>query len=82
PAVVQPITEILGPAAFMTRATLFDKTPGANWGVFWHQDLSIAVEVKHQVDGFGAWTRKAEVQCVQPTSDPLRIRQLRITAAT
>jgi ectoine hydroxylase-related dioxygenase (phytanoyl-CoA dioxygenase family) len=50
----------------MTRATLFDKTPGANWGVFWHQDLSIAVEAKHELDGFSAWTRKARVQCVQP----------------
>jgi ectoine hydroxylase-related dioxygenase (phytanoyl-CoA dioxygenase family) len=66
PAIAQPVTKILGTAAFMTRATLFDKTPGANWGVFWHQDLSIAVETKHQVGGFGAWTRKAGVPCVQP----------------
>jgi ectoine hydroxylase-related dioxygenase (phytanoyl-CoA dioxygenase family) len=66
PAIAQPVTKILGAAAFMTRATLFDKTPGANWGVFWHQDLSIAVETKHQVSGFGAWTRKAGVACVQP----------------
>jgi ectoine hydroxylase-related dioxygenase (phytanoyl-CoA dioxygenase family) len=66
PAIAHPVTEILGAAAFMTRATLFDKTPGANWGVFWHQDLAIAVEAKHQVDGYGAWTRKAGVPCVQP----------------
>ena len=66
PAIVQRVTEVIGPDAFMTRATLFDKTPGANWGVFWHQDLSIAVEVKHEVDGFSAWTRKAGVTCVQP----------------
>ncbi len=66
PVIARPVTEVLGPAAFMTRATLFDKTPGANWGVFWHQDLSIAVEARHDVDGFGAWTRKAGVTCVQP----------------
>lgn len=66
PAVEKPVTEVLGDGAFMTRSTLFDKTPGANWGVFWHQDLSIAVEEKADAEGFGAWTRKAGVQCVQP----------------
>lgn len=66
PAVVNLVESTLGPQAFMTRATLFDKTPGANWGVFWHQDLSIAVQDRHEVDGFSSWTRKAGVHCVQP----------------
>lgn len=66
PAVQSLVTSVLGDAAFMVRATLFDKTPGANWGVFWHQDLSIAVAERHDVEGFAAWTRKAGVQCVQP----------------
>ncbi len=60
------VESILGSNAFLIRSTLFDKTNGANWGVFWHQDLSIAVEQRHDVDGFHAWTRKAGVQCVQP----------------
>ena len=64
--VAQIVTAELGSSAFMVRATLFDKTPGANWGVFWHQDLSIAVEHRCDVNGFSAWTRKAGVHCVQP----------------
>ncbi len=63
------VRALLGDGAFMVRATLFDKTPGANWGVFWHQDLSIAVQEKHHVEGFQAWTRKAGVHCVQPPAD-------------
>ncbi len=65
-AVTEIVKAILGPNAFLIRSTLFDKTEGANWGVFWHQDLSIAVKARHDTDGFHAWTRKAEVQCVQP----------------
>ena len=69
PAVREIIEAVLGPDAFLIRSTLFDKTDGANWGVFWHQDLSIAVEMRHDVDGFKAWTRKAGVQCVQPPTE-------------
>ena len=68
-SVVDPI---LGSGAFMVRATLFDKTPGANWGVFWHQDLSIAVRQKHELPGYSAWTRKAGVPCVQPPVSIMR----------
>lgn len=66
PAVVRLVQGAMGGEPFLVRATLFDKTPGANWGVFWHQDLSIAVKERHDVAGFSAWTRKAGVQCVQP----------------
>ncbi|MEZ6060891.1 MAG: hypothetical protein R3C19_11040 [Planctomycetaceae bacterium] len=66
PQVCRLVTDIAGDGAFMVRATLFDKTPGANWGVFWHQDLSIAVASRHDVAGFTSWTRKAGVDCTQP----------------
>ena len=66
PDVVRLVSAILGSDAFMVRSTLFDKTNGANWGVFWHQDLSIAVQDRHEIEGYHAWTRKAGVQCVQP----------------
>lgn len=68
-SIVRLVESVIGTGAFMVRATLFDKTPGANWGVFWHQDLSIAVEKRHEVSGYAAWTRKAGVQCVQPPID-------------
>ena len=54
PAVQEIVEAILGPNAFLIRSTLFDKTDGANWGVFWHQDLSIAVEQRNDVAGFHA----------------------------
>lgn len=66
------VRQILQADAFLTRATLFDKTSGANWGVFWHQDLSIAVKERHDVDGFSAWTFKAGVHSVQPPLDTMR----------
>lgn len=77
---VRTIVEaVLGRRAFMVRATLFDKTPGANWGVFWHRDLSIAVQKRHSLPDFHAWTRKAGVHCVHPPIDIMdRIVALRL----
>lgn len=75
----QLIQEIVGEDAFLVRATLFDKTDQANWGVFWHQDLAIAVQDRHEVEGFGGWTRKAGVVCCQPPSDVMnRILAVRL----
>lgn len=57
---------VLGDACFAVRAILFDKTPGANWKVVWHQDLSIATRERVELPGFGPWTEKAGVTHVQP----------------
>jgi ectoine hydroxylase-related dioxygenase (phytanoyl-CoA dioxygenase family) len=56
----------LGPEAKPVRGTLFDKTPTANWKVPWHQDLTIAVNKKREIAGYGPWTVKAGVTQVQP----------------
>lgn len=48
------------------RAILFDKTPGANWSLGWHQDRTIAVQQKRVLPGFEKWTRKAGVDHVEP----------------
>ena len=61
--VVEPV---LGPGCLCVRGILFDKTPGANWKVAWHQDLSIAVKRRLEVPGFGPWSVKAGVHHVQP----------------
>ena len=37
------VESILGTEAFPVRGIFFDKNPKANWGVPWHQDLTIAV---------------------------------------
>jgi len=57
---------ILGEGARLVRAILFDKIPGANWTVPWHQDLTIAVAERHDVEGFGPWSVKEGVVHVQP----------------
>lgn len=51
---------------FPVRAIFFDKTPEANWGVPWHQDLSIAVADRIETPGFSGWSSKDSVQHVQP----------------
>lgn len=64
---VRAITEsVLGERCFAVRGILFDKTPAANWKVVWHQDLSIAVRERRDVDEFGPWSLKEGVPHVQP----------------
>ena len=52
---------LLEPEFFAVRALLFDKTMESNWGLRWHQDLSVAVSGRREVHGFTAWTVKAGV---------------------
>ena len=65
-ALLGPVEAILGPGAFAARGLWFDKTPGANWGVPWHQDLTIAVRERVETPGFGPWTVKAGIHHVRP----------------
>lgn len=70
---------VLGPGALPVRGLLFDKTPEANWNLAWHQDLTIAVRRRIDVPGFGAWSVKAGVPCVQPPASVLeRMLALRL----
>lgn len=57
---------LLGPSARPVRAVLFDKSDSANWSVAWHQDRTIAVKRRVEVEGFGPWSSKAGVQHVEP----------------
>lgn len=50
------------------RGIYFDKSPGTNWLVAWHQDLTLAVRERHEVPGFGPWSIKDGVPHVQPPS--------------
>lgn len=56
----------LGPDARPVRAVLFDKTAARNWALGWHQDRTIVVEQRADVDGFGPWTVKAGLIQVEP----------------
>lgn len=48
------------------RAIYFNKSPDSNWLVAWHQDLTICVQEKMEVAGFGPWSVKDDVPHVQP----------------
>src|SRR5262245_29496629 len=51
----------LGQPARPYRVTLFDKSPGANWLVVWHQDTAVPLRDRRDVPGWGPWSRKAGV---------------------
>lgn len=63
---------LLGARSFPVRAIFFDKVPGANWDVGWHQDLTIAVQQRRDAPGFGKWTVKSGVVHVEPPPEILR----------
>jgi len=62
---------VLGAAARPVRAILFDKTARTNWGLPWHQDRTIVVTDRVEVDGFGPWTVKSGLLHVAPPFDLL-----------
>ncbi len=71
PEVRSLVKPVLGAKAFAVRAIYFDKLPGANWKVPWHQDQTVAV--KHRIDtpGFGPWSVKEGVPHVEPPASVL-----------
>jgi hypothetical protein len=71
PVFVDAASEILGSPAFCVRTLYFDKTADANWKVAWHQDLTIRVAERRDIDGFGPWSRKDGIDHVQPPTDIL-----------
>lgn len=66
PVIMSCARIVLGENARLVRALFFDKPPEANWKVAWHQDLTIAVKNRVDLNGFGPWTIKAGVTHVQP----------------
>lgn len=52
--------------AEIVRVIVFDKTPDKNWLVTWHQDKTISVSDKKEIEGWGPWTLKDGVHHVQP----------------
>jgi ectoine hydroxylase-related dioxygenase (phytanoyl-CoA dioxygenase family) len=71
PAVHSIVEAILGQSAFVVRSTLFDKTDAANWKVPRHQDVTIAVSERVDLDGYGPWSSKEGVLHVQPPTHVL-----------
>jgi ectoine hydroxylase-related dioxygenase (phytanoyl-CoA dioxygenase family) len=70
---------VLGKKSFGVKGTFFNKTQESNWKVAWHQDLTIMVQKRLEVQGFGPWTVKAGIVHVQPPAGVLsRILAVRL----
>lgn len=67
----QIATDVLGDAARLVRAILFDKAPEANWALGFHQDTTIAVAERIETSGFGPWSVKDGVHHVRPPAQAL-----------
>ena len=46
------ITSVFGPDYFIVKSIYFDKPGASNWFVAYHQDLTISVDRKIQIEGF------------------------------
>ena len=64
------ITKIFGEKYVVVKSIYFDKPEKSNWYVAYHQDLTISVDKKTDLPGFGPWTTKQNQFAVQP---PLEI---------
>lgn len=75
-SVIEKADEILSDKAKIVRVIYFDKTPDKNWFVSWHQDKTVALNQKHNLTGWGPWTRKDNTHHVQP---PLNVLNNMVT---
>lgn len=60
----------------LVRAIYFDKSPENNWYVTWHQDRTVAVSDRFEMEGWGPWSLKAGAWHVQP---PIEVLQKMVT---
>ena len=65
------VARVIGHGAFPVRAILFDKQPGVNWDLGYHQDRAIAVKERREVHGFHGWSVKEGVPHVLPPASVL-----------
>lgn len=65
------IKEIFGDNYFVVKSIYFDKPEKSNWYVAYHQDLTISVDKKIDLENFGPWTTKQNQFAVQPPLDIL-----------
>jgi ectoine hydroxylase-related dioxygenase (phytanoyl-CoA dioxygenase family) len=70
------IKSVFGNAYFVVKSIYFDKPAQSNWFVAYHQDLTISVDKKIELENFGPWTVKHNQFAVQP---PIEILQHNFT---
>lgn len=66
------IRHVFGNNYFVVKSIYFDKPETSNWYVSYHQDLTISVDKKLDLEGFGPWTVKQNQFAVQPPLDFLK----------
>lgn len=70
---------VLGHHAFPFRATLFEKSPDANWLITWHQDTALPLREKQETPGWGPWSVKEGVTYAHAPATALeKIAALRV----
>lgn len=62
------INSIGGNDYFIVKSIYFDKPEKSNWFVSYHQDLTISVNEKKEIENFTNWTKKHNQFAVQPTT--------------
>lgn len=60
------VSRYCGDHTFLTKSIYFDKPASSNWFVALHQDISISVKRRHEIDGFSGWPSKRGVIGVIP----------------
>ncbi|AGC77011.1 phytanoyl-CoA dioxygenase PhyH [Nonlabens dokdonensis] len=70
------LSDISDSQYFLTKAIYFDKPSESNWFVPYHQDLSISVDKKIDLENYNYWTFKKGQYGVQP---PIKILEDTIT---
>jgi ectoine hydroxylase-related dioxygenase (phytanoyl-CoA dioxygenase family) len=65
------IREIFDKDYFLVKSIYFDKPETSNWFVSYHQDLTISVNQKVEIPGFGPYTKKHDQFAVQPPLNTL-----------
>jgi ectoine hydroxylase-related dioxygenase (phytanoyl-CoA dioxygenase family) len=66
------VRQLFGEDYFVVKSIYFDKPETSNWFVSYHQDLTISVDKKAELQNFGPWTVKQDQFAVQPPIDILQ----------
>lgn len=66
------LESIFGKEYFVVKSIYFDKPEESNWFVGYHQDLTISVDKKVELEDFSNWTVKQNQYSVQPSDEVLK----------
>ncbi|TDQ11402.1 phytanoyl-CoA dioxygenase family protein [Pedobacter metabolipauper] len=66
------IQQLFGKGQFVVKSIYFDKPGQSNWFVSYHQDLTISVDQKVDLENYNFWTVKQDQFAVQPPLEILK----------